>query len=96
MASYRLTRRAESDLLDAFLFGLDQFGDAQAQRYQVGLERCFVMLAENPGLGRPADVIAAGLRRHEHASHVVLYDADAEGILIVAVVHRRSVRGLEL
>ena len=96
MPSYRLTRRAENDLLEAFLFGLDRFGEAQAQRYQLGFERCFGMLAENPGLGRPADLIAVGLRRHEHASHVVLYEPDAEGVLIVAVVHGRSIRALDL
>ncbi|MFC5553344.1 type II toxin-antitoxin system RelE/ParE family toxin [Methylobacterium iners] len=94
MARYRLTRRAENDLLDIFLFGLEQFGDVQAQRYQAGFEECFRMLAENPLLGRSAHAIAPALRRHEHGSHVVLYEQDADGILIVAVLYGRSLRGL--
>lgn len=96
MSSYRLTRRAEDDLLDIFLFGLERFGLAQAERYKLGLERCFTILADNPKIDRLADTVAPGLRRHEHESHVVLYEEASDGVLIVALVHGRSVRRLTL
>ncbi|WP_274533533.1 MULTISPECIES: type II toxin-antitoxin system RelE/ParE family toxin [unclassified Methylobacterium] len=51
VGEYRLTQRADDDLLDLFVFGLQNFGDVQAQRYRTGLDRCFRLLADNPGLG---------------------------------------------
>jgi toxin ParE1/3/4 len=52
------------------------------------------MLAENPRMGRAADAIAAGIRRHEHGNHVILYEERPGDILILALVHVRSVRRL--
>lgn len=96
MSEFRLTLRAEADLLDIFLFGLETFGLAQAERYKLGLERCFALLADNPKLGRAADAVAPGLRRHEYESHVILYEQAPDGVLIVALVHGRSVRRLKI
>ncbi|MCK2053565.1 type II toxin-antitoxin system RelE/ParE family toxin [Methylobacterium sp. 37f] len=96
MGEYRLTQRADDDLLDLFVFGLQNFGDVQAQRYRTGLDRCFRLLADNPGLGRPAHRLAEGVRRHEFESHVILYEEIPDGVLILALVHGRSVRGLAL
>lgn len=36
------------------------------------------------------------MRRHEHGSHVILYREEKDGVLIVAVLHSRSIRGLKL
>lgn len=96
VSSYHLTRRAEADLLDIFLFGLEQFGLAQAERYKLGLERGFTLLADNPKLGRTADAVAPGLRRHEHESHVILYEQAPDGVLIVALIRGRSIRRLKI
>jgi toxin ParE1/3/4 len=53
-------------------------------------------LADNPHMGRLSDTIRAGLRRHEHGSHVVIYKEHPDHVLIVAVVHGRSITGLRL
>lgn len=45
-------------------------------------------------MGRKAEAIAPGVRRHEHGSHVILYEEQSDGIDILAVIHGRSVRGL--
>jgi toxin ParE1/3/4 len=47
-------------------------------------------------MGRLSDTIRAGLRRHEHGSHVVIYKEQPDHVLIVAVVHGRRVKGLKL
>lgn len=96
VSSYRLTKRAEDDLLDIFLFGLETFGLLQAERYKDGLEHCFQLLADNPKLGRTAETIGLGIRRHEHLSHVILYEEADGGVLIIALVHGRSVRRLKI
>lgn len=96
VGSYQLTGRADADILDVFLYGLTEFGMAQAERYQGILEHTFQLLADNPRMGRAAEVIGAGVRRHECGAHVILYEEATDGVLILAVVHSRSVRRLSL
>ena len=61
----------------------------QARRYGDGLETCFQILAENPGLGRSAEQLARDLRRFEHQSHIVFYIPEDWGVLIVRVLHKQ-------
>ncbi len=96
MASYRLTQRAEGDLLEIYVFGIERFGLAQAERYHQDMELCFGLLAENPRMGREAPQIALGVRRHEHGSHVILYEETDSAVLILAIVHSRSMRRLNV
>jgi toxin ParE1/3/4 len=48
MSEYVLTRRAEADLFDIFLFGYEQFGSRQAEIYAAELEHAFQLLADIP------------------------------------------------
>ena len=92
MAEYRLTGTAEEDLLDAFIYGFETFGQVQAEDYRQSMTRCFELLADNPRLGRRADDLAASVRRHEHGRHVIFYDEQPYGVLIIAIIHERSIR----
>ena len=94
MADYRLTRHADEDLLRIFTYGLQAFGWTRTAQYRASLVGCFEMLAENPRIGRTAEAFASGARRHEHARHVVFYDEQPDGVLIIAIVHERSMRKL--
>ena len=92
MSEYRLTKAADDDLLDALIYGFETFGQKQAEEYRQSLVRCFKLLADTPQLGRPADNFAPGARRHEHGRHVIFYDQQPYGVLIIAMVHERSIR----
>ncbi|AVH41602.1 type II toxin-antitoxin system RelE/ParE family toxin [Agrobacterium tumefaciens] len=96
MSSYRLTKQAESEILDIFIYGVEQFGLRQAHFYKNELEGCFQLLGDNPRMGRLAPAIGEGVRRHEHGSHVIFYEIDGSGVLILTVVHGRSIRRLKL
>ena len=89
MADYRLTARAEADLAEIADYTIESFGIMQARRYRDDLDACFRDLAQHPRLGRSADRLAPGLWRFEHRSHVVFYMEDADGVLIVRVLHAR-------
>src|SRR5215216_1041292 len=78
MAAYRVSGRADAELLDFCLFGVTQFGRPRAIEYQMSFQRCFELIAENPRMGRHSPTIRPGLRRHEHGSHVVLYRQEAD------------------
>lgn len=89
MNRYRFTRRADQDLIDIYLYTVEQFGFAQAESYTKSMRQCIEILAESPRMGRAADHIRPGVRRHEHESHVIFYREDDSGILVLAVIHRR-------
>lgn len=93
MSEYRLTKDADADLLDIFLYGLE-FGLTRAEDYRNSLARCFELLAAHPNLGRKTDEFAPGARRHEHARHVIFYDEQPDGVLVTAIIHERSIRRL--
>jgi toxin ParE1/3/4 len=96
MTSYVLSRRAEDDLTSVFVAGFALFGARQAELYAREMEATFALLAAHPQMGRDASRIAPQVRRHEHGAHVILYEAIPDGVRILAVVHRASVRHLSL
>jgi toxin ParE1/3/4 len=89
VATFRLSRLAEADLMDIGAHTLNTWGEDQAIRYIDGLETCRRQLADNPQSGRPCEHIRAGLRRMEHARHVVFYRIESRGILVSRVLHQR-------
>lgn len=89
MSKFRFSRRAEADLLSIGDYTLQKWGSDQAAQYLSELEACCQILANNPAMGRPCDDVRPGLRRHEHAEHVVFYRQKRGGILISRILHRR-------
>ena len=89
MTGYRLTEQADRNLGEIYLYAAEQFGIRQADKYADELEHVCSLLADHPLMDRPADKSRAGLRRHEHAGHVIFYRPTGKGVLIVAIIHRR-------
>ncbi len=89
MATFRLSRLAEADLLDIATYTLRTWGQDQAIRYVDDLEACCRKLAHNPVLGRVCDHVRPGLRRTEHARHVLFYRIEAGGIVVSRILHQR-------
>lgn len=88
MADYRLTSRCDHDLAEIAEYSIESFGLARARRYLEDLESCFSNLAANPLSGQAAEALSPGLRFLRHASHVVFYHSDPDGVLIVRVLHK--------
>ncbi len=89
--TYRLTRKAEGDVVDIYLHGAQQFGSAQADAYHRRLEEAFLLLAEFPQIGRECPEIDPPVRIHPCGVHLIVYVAEREGgILIVRVRHGRE------
>ena len=91
MPEYSLARLAESDLKSIVRYTMKTWGKAQTKRYSQGLRDCFLLLANNPALGRNCESIRRGLRRFEHGKHVVFYIAQPDEVLIVRVLHQQMV-----
>lgn len=71
MARFRLSTRAESELIAIYDDSEARFGRYQAEAYLAGLERTFGLLADFPGIGQKADELRAGFRRFRFQSHLV-------------------------
>lgn len=85
--AYRLSRKAEADIIQIYVTGVEAFGVDQAERYHQGLERTFGLLAEFP-LAAPERVELRGSPRiHPYKSHIVIYQLDGADIFILRVRH---------
>jgi toxin ParE1/3/4 len=91
MPSYRKTRRADEDLQEIYRYTRRTWGRAQAELYIRGIEQRFELLAGNPlvGIARE-DLQPEGLRSVVHHSHVIFYQPQPYGVLIVRVLHGRQ------
>ena len=88
---YVLSRKAEEDLISIFLYGIDQWGLAQAERYHELLSKTFRFLAENPEAAHERTEITPPVRIHPVKSHLIVYRHDAHGeVFIIRVRHGRE------
>lgn len=87
MTAIELTKKAERDLIDIFLFGTEHFGVAQAERYSAALLAKIEAAAANPSFGADYDFVRSGLRRYEATSHAIYYRKTEDGILVLRILH---------
>ena len=89
--SYRLTRKAEQDVIQAYLDGAREFGIDQAEAYHARLERTFELLADTPRLARERTELSPPVRIHPCGAHVIVYLVDEnDDVLIVRLRHGRE------
>jgi toxin ParE1/3/4 len=96
VTGYRLSRRADEDLLDIAAYGEARWGEAVALAYLDRLQAAAQRVANMPGLARPCDTLRPGYRRIEEGSHVLLMKQDAAGLLVVRILHARQLPTLNL
>jgi len=89
--AYKLSRKADVDIINIYVEGVRDFGVVQAEKYHAGLERVFGLIADNPKIARERAEITPPARFHPHGSHIIIYDVEANGdVLIVRVRHSRE------
>ncbi len=88
MPDFRLSVRAERDLITVYAYTEETFGVYQAEAYHAGLERTFDLLANFPRIGRIEAEMAPGIRRFRFQSHNVFYSEEHDFVLIRAVLHQ--------
>lgn len=85
---FRLSVRARNDLLSIIRYTRQEWGQNQALRYLELLEDGFRLVSGSPSLGRPADPANPQHRRLERGSHVILYKALGDEVLILRILHK--------
>ncbi len=85
--NYKLSKEADNDLVDLYLHGFINFGEAQAEQYYFELEDCIKLLSETPLMCRERTEFSPAVRIHHHGSHLIIYLIQMDHLLIVRVLH---------
>jgi plasmid stabilization system protein ParE len=85
----RIKPRARADLLALRAWGEDRWGPERSRDFLDGLIDTIERLADFPLIGRPRDVLFPGLRSDRYKDHLVFHVIEADGPVIVAVLHER-------
>lgn len=88
--SFRLSRKAEDDIIQLYLSGVRDFGAAQAEGYYAGLEPVLTFLANYPSAARERREINPSVRIHRYRSHLIVYVIEDPGILVLRIRHGRE------
>ncbi|GEN29306.1 toxin ParE1 [Halovibrio variabilis] len=82
------TPKAESDLIDIWVYTCEEGGVEQADRYLDQLEAGMKQLANHPSLGTNYAHVLPGYRRLQVERHAVFYQVLEAEILVVRVLHQ--------
>ena len=87
--AYRVAPEAESDLDDIWLYVARASSSIEiADRLIDSITTRFFLLARNPLLGRARDQdLRSGLRSFPVRDYLILYRTEADGVLILRVLH---------
>ncbi len=89
--TYKLTNKAEDDIITIYLQGVQEFGVTQAEAYHADLEKVFALIADTPFIARERLELSPPIRIHPHASHLILYHIENDGtVLIIRVRNSRE------
>jgi len=89
MAEFTLRPKAIADLEDIWDYAVETWGEEQAERYLRLIDQGFCKVANNPGLGRPCDVIRKGYRKYNVGRHMIFYHTVDAGVVVVRILHDR-------
>jgi toxin ParE1/3/4 len=88
---YKLSQKAEDDIIAVYLESFVLFGEAQAEAYHGALEQVFQFLSDNPRAARIRREITPPVRCHPHGTHIVIYLIEEnDDVLILRVRHARE------
>lgn len=90
MARYVLSPLAAADLQLIYDYTLDQWGEAQAERYLAALRDRFRWLITHPDIGKQRNDIGWGLRSFPEGKHLIFYRVAGKNIEVAAVPHQRE------
>ncbi len=85
---YKITPEADNDIIGIYIYGFQNFGEIQAEKYFSALEDCFQFLSENPLVCRERTEFKPPVRIHHHGRHLVVYLIQDDRVLIVRVLHQ--------
>lgn len=88
--TYRFSRKADEDLENLYVFGVERFGVAQSERYYAGLIAALSFLSDHPLAAPTRPELGPGTRAHPYKSHIIFYRLDSQDIFVQRIRHGRE------
>lgn len=86
----QINKRAVDDLSAIFAYGLEHFGQQQAQSYVSQFQSHFALLLANPLMGQDVSHIRTQTRRSLCNEHGIYYRVTQNTVVVMRVLHGRQ------
>ena len=90
MANYRLSNAAKEDLIRIYNYGVQRFGEVQAEKYFHTFFEYFEIIGENPFSFPEVDHIRFGFRRCVCGVDSIYYKISGNTVEIMAIIGRQD------
>ncbi|MEX2411850.1 MAG: type II toxin-antitoxin system RelE/ParE family toxin [Candidatus Paceibacterota bacterium] len=91
MTKYRLSNEAKEDLIRIHHYGVEKFGETQADKYFDTFFEYFDIIAQRPFSFESVDYIKTGYRRCVCGSDSIFYRINNGVVEIMAIIGRQEV-----
>lgn len=88
MRKFELSKRAETDLYNIWIYTEEKWSTKQAQKYIRELESEIKNLSRQPNLGRRIDDFPS-VQKISYGSHSIIYEQRKDYIFIVRILHQQ-------
>ncbi len=85
---YFLTKAAEADLLNIFVYTFEEWGERQVRIYKNQLESRFEAILQFPDIGRKHPKLAKDIYYLLEGKHYIFYKKVDEGIEVLRLLHQ--------
>ncbi len=92
MSNYKLSNEAKDDLIRIHHYGVEKFGEKQADKYFNAFFDCFEMIAERPFAFQSVDFIKQGYRRCPCGAESIYYRVVNDVVEIMAIIGRQELK----
>ncbi len=90
MATYKLTEEAKAALIRIYHYGVQRFGETQADEYFAAFFDRFEDIAKTPYLYPSADDIRKGYRKSVCGSDTIYYQIENDIVEIIDIIGRQD------
>ena len=87
MSDYVLSPEAILDLQNIYDFTVEEWGEAQAEKYLNEIYVVFERLVQNSGIGRFRAELGNGLRSIPAGAHIIFFQPLQSDVAIIRVLH---------
>jgi toxin ParE1/3/4 len=94
MVKYRLSNEAKEDLIRIHHYGIEKFGETQADKYFDSFFECFDIIARQPFSFESVDSIKTGYRRCVCGSDSIFYRLNNGVVEIMAIIGRQDLNSI--
>ncbi len=94
MAKYRLSNEAKEDLIRIHHYGVEKFGEPQADKYFDSFFEYFDIIAQRPFSFVSVDYIKTGYRRCVCGSDSIFYRINNGVVEIMAIIGRQDLNSI--